>query len=751
MNRRSGPLAWLRHDSRWAIILLTLAYLTMALAYSVVNPLHEATDELRHYRFVRTIATSGRLPVQGQEPCRAQSHHPPLFYALGAGLTAWIDTGRDICDQPERNPFWAYRYWEVGRDNKNQYLHGPAETFPWRGEALAAHLLRGLNALLGAGVVILVWATGRRLWPKRPALALGSAAIVAFNPMFLYMAGAINNDVIAALSGAAAVYAAVRLVCEDAELSWRWGAALGLIYGLALLSKFNLAAILVVLELALLWVAWRHRQWRRWLVANALLVGVALLVAGWWFGRNMLLYGEPTGFQAVTELWGARDPAQSFGLAVSELPYAWTTLWGRFGFGQIPLPQRYYDVLLAVAAAGGLGAMVGFWRERAGARRMALLLLAAAIGVYFLVLFNYMLVSPAGPNGRFFFPALSALALLLFFGLQSWLDLLVGRVRALGRRRRSAALAALVNVAFFALSLTALFGFLAPAYARPPAWPAGVSVPNPMGARFDGLVTLLGYELTPREVSPGGVLEVRLFWEVDARPPGDYLLFLHLIDEAGTMVAQRDTHPGLGNFPASQWRPGDRFVETIRLHLPQTAYAPADAGLSIGLYAPEGYRLGVTSSEGQPLGDALTLDQITVSPRPGMVPNPQAVNFGHRLMLTGYQFGSRIIPAGGALPVTLYWELPADMAADADIGAAVVQVSVLDQQGTLQAMVEVDGPSAAGTQTVQLELEPGLAPGRYDVDLAVLDRDSRQRLDIVASDGHLVDTHLSLAEVRIAP
>ena len=85
---------------------------------------------------------------------------------------------------------------------------------------------------------------------------------------------------------------------------------------------------------------------RLWLPVMLVTMVVAGMVAGWWFLRNQLLYGEPTGFQELTELWGVRNPLESLGLAVSELPYAWTTLWGRFGFGQIPLPENLPNVAM---------------------------------------------------------------------------------------------------------------------------------------------------------------------------------------------------------------------------------------------------------------------------------------------------------------------------------------------------------------------------------------------------------------------
>ena len=165
---RHSPLAtlqrWSAVGGRWSIILILIAFLALGLAYSAVNPLHEATDELRHYRFVQHLIQRDALPVQGEAgdlTCTVQGHHPPLYYATAALATSWIDTGRDVCYEPPGNPFWAYRYWEISRDNKNQYLHGVDEAFPWRGEALAVHLARIVNLLFGAATVWLTWATAR--------------------------------------------------------------------------------------------------------------------------------------------------------------------------------------------------------------------------------------------------------------------------------------------------------------------------------------------------------------------------------------------------------------------------------------------------------------------------------------------------------------------------------------------------------------------------------------------------------------
>ena len=751
--------------SRWAITAIVLTFIVLGLAYSIVNPLFEATDELRHYRFVQHMIQRKSLPVQGAVGCSAQGHHPPLYYSAVALATWWIDAGHDVCYEPPKNRFWAYRYWEVGNDNKNQYLHGDDEAFPWSGNALAAHLSRAVNVLIGAAVVWVTWAIGRAIWPGRPYLAVGGAAIVAFNPMFLFMSGAVNNDVIAALAGAAITLTTVRILRDEQGLRLRWGIILGVLFGLALMSKSNLAAIIVSIEFAVTWVAWRKKQWRRWLLANSLLVLFTLLVAGWWFLRNQILYGEPTGFQRLTELWGIREPSQSLGVALFELPYLWTSLWGRFGYGQVPLPQLIYDILwwsTIFAAAGLLIPIILRQKNEVRDYGIYLALLLVNVALFFAVIFNYLLVSPAGPMGRFFFPALPSLALLLIYGLSRWSSLLP---RTEGKHHKeektNLILATIVSAGMFGLALVALFGFLAPAYASPPTFTENESIPNPVNILFEPFVKLRGYEVKGSSAYPGEAVDIDLYWEVIAQPPGNYLLFVHLIDDLDMMVTQRDTHPGLGNFPSSRWEIGDRFIESIRLYIPETAYTPAEANLSVGFYAPvEGYRLSITDVDGSRIGDALELGTIHIDALPGTpntVPNPLSQNFGDDVLLFGYEFSDREIRAGDLLTVSLYWQALKNGLPDYS-----VQLRLLDETGEIVGERESqpqEGHSATSTWQTgdiivdnhELQLGESLPPGLYYVQVALKDVGSGQRQNIVAEDGHWIDNRLRLAGVRVLP
>jgi hypothetical protein len=618
---------------------------------------------------------------------------------------------------------------------------------------------------------------------QRPYLALGGAAFVAFNPMFVYLSGAVNNDIVAAAAGGALLLASVRLLRDDADLTWRWGLLFGLLYALALMSKFNLAAMGLVVATAVTYAAWQKQQWRQWLQVGLTAAVVTLLLAGWWFVRNQLLYGELTGFETMTAIWGGRDPSQSFWLAVSEIPYAWTSLWGRFGYGQIPLPDAVYSGLRWFTRLALLGLFVPLLRGKSGWAEwrqtgLALALLPLAVLIYAWVLFSYMMVSTAGPMGRFFFPALPAFGLLIFYGLSQWFKIGDAEVRGLvlsgaegghaevhGEKRRKESprtthyairntsdfwAAVAVSISLALLTLVALVGYLMPAYARPAAFEDTAVSPTPV-AQFDAFVMLRDYEVSTTSLAPGRPLDLELYWEVTARPPGDFYFFIHLIDQFGNIIAQRDTHPGLGRFPSSQWQPGDRFVESIRLYLPETAYVPAEASLKIGFYAPvEGYRLGVTDPDGSGLGDALTLATILVEPRadlPADLPNPQAWRFENGAELVGYEYNNRRFLPDDVLAVDLYWRSVTPNAAE-----DIIWLRLVDGDGQQRAFAQAALAPAltaeSGLITVAMVVPPDLTPGSHHVELYLLDYVTNRPHSLVADDGRLINNYVGLAPVR---
>jgi arabinofuranosyltransferase len=101
-------------------------------------------------------------------------------------------------------------------------------------------------------------------------------------------------------------------------------------------------------------------------------------------------------------------------------------------------------------------------------------------------------------------------------------------------------------------------------------------------AAFGEAIQLLGYDLTlPTE--PAEPLSLTLYWQSLAPIGEGYDVFVHVIGEDGTIVAQADQQPVAGLAPTHRWQPGDIIRDPYTLPLP--ADLPAGSyRLQIGLY-----------------------------------------------------------------------------------------------------------------------------------------------------------------------
>jgi hypothetical protein len=100
---------------------------------------------------------------------------------------------------------------------------------------------------------------------------------------------------------------------------------------------------------------------------------------------------------------------------------------------------------------------------------------------------------------------------------------------------------------------------------------------------FGDLITLQGYSLQSERLSPGEILQLTLFWHTDAALDQRYKIFLHLLDQDGRLVTQRDSEPGGGLNPTTSWPVAKTIVDNHGLLLPSDLQ-PGEYTLIIGLY-----------------------------------------------------------------------------------------------------------------------------------------------------------------------
>jgi len=121
----------------------------------------------------------------------------------------------------------------------------------------------------------------------------------------------------------------------------------------------------------------------------------------------------------------------------------------------------------------------------------------------------------------------------------------------------------------------------------PPPVAADFDPPWPSGAHFDNRFRLLGYEIPQTGVRPGSNLIITLYWEALSPDGRDYTVFVHLLNEAGELVAQSDGPPRGGTYPTSLWSDGEQIPDERAILLPPGT-PPGRYTLLVGLYDPAG-------------------------------------------------------------------------------------------------------------------------------------------------------------------
>lgn len=139
-------------------------------------------------------------------------------------------------------------------------------------------------------------------------------------------------------------------------------------------------------------------------------------------------------------------------------------------------------------------------------------------------------------------------------------------------------------------------------------------------ASFGGRLRLLGFQSgagelraafsplhNPALLRDEQALLLNLYWQPLQPLPYDYAIFLHLQNNQGQTVAQRDTVIRATDYPTSHWQAGELAIDLADLAVP-SALPPGQYSLEMGVYRIEtGERLPL---HGSPT-NALILTTVT--------------------------------------------------------------------------------------------------------------------------------------------
>jgi len=696
---------------KFGIGYLILAFVLLGLVYTTVTPIFEAPDEPWHFNYVRYVAEGRGLPSLRDNASGAYQEvgQPPLYYLVAGWIVAPVG---EFSTQglALHNPGFGYQAPGTVNDNKNLFAHTGREAFPWQGALLAIHLARLVSLAFGALTVLATWGLARQVFPDLPFAAWSAAAVVAFTPQFVFISSVTSNDSSAAALATMTLWAIARMIRQGVTVGR--AAWAGVLVGLASLTKTStillgvFAAAVILLGPQTTPYGQRSAVIRRW-TALAVSVLAALIVGGWWYARNGILYGDPLGLSVHLGTPWARAEPVSLLQVLSTLPLAFRSFWGTFGWGHVEMSPVIYVALGAAMMASVAGWVAGrqspLVTQRGQSSIVISLLWCGAIFVSFLR-WNQQVEAP---HGRLLFPMIGALAVLLVGG---WAQLPRPRVVLGG-----------IMTGLLGLALVAPFAYIRPAYAWPEFYPLEQLAHGAVDWRYGDQARLVAFDLDRDSVSPGQWLNVRLCW-VALRPmTRNYTVFVHVLGRENLIVGARDTWPGLGRFPTSLWPVGRAFCDTIPVRIETWAPTPEVYAVEAGLYdAATNERLETRDENGAPVIPPIGSQVQIVPPSPVRVSPQHTANadFGP-IVLIGFDAPKQASP-GQTVPVRLYWRAMTPMRED-----YTVFVHLLDASGKLVAQADAMPrggayPTSAWRVSVipdehTLNLPVGLSPGDYTI------------------------------------
>ena len=284
--------------------------------------------------------------------------------------------------------------------------------------------MRIIPLLCGAAQVEISYRAVRLVFPKRGDLQVIGTIIGGLLPMNLYLSQAVGNESLAGCFSAIVLVLGFKFNRSrpDGLPDW-YLPTLGLVLGLALLTKVTAVLLIPPLIFLLGYVHYSggDRSVRRIALAIATVLGVALLISGWYYFRNWIQLGRPFvgGWESHYIQWwqypGYRSLHQfiTFGEALIYPVYSaingfWDAIFSTFWLdGFLSSRVRYewrppwnYDLMLSgvwlglLPSAGILLGILMALRRPGRAAARGQLFAVCCLGVYFVALLYLYLAVP---------------------------------------------------------------------------------------------------------------------------------------------------------------------------------------------------------------------------------------------------------------------------------------------------------------------------------------------------------------------
>lgn len=689
-------------------VLLLLIYTFCAVQIAFCLPAFASPNEGLHYEYVVLLRKTGRLPDLNQSARADEREQPPLYYGLAAlfGLpfsTLPLDT------ELATNPYFLATH----QGNLNPVVPLLPEQLPMLYVARLVSTLIGLVALIG------VYVGACRILPK--GLALLITSLIAFQPMFLFLSGTVNNDLaVSACAAWVVTWCSVFLIEQSKPRRYL---RLGLLLGVALLAKANAIFLLLLLPVVCYFDWRRTRNWQStiglagWVVGGFLPIWGSWLLTNYWRSQDVLGISHSI---TISDLFALhlRDLqmiSAHYGLLLRSFWFDWSV--GDTGFA----PTWLYGI----SALWLLLAITGWLRigstPHLSAIGLPVFLLHTFWAIFLVALFlltRIITIKTYGvlvPEGRWMLPIVPSLAWVSACGWSSWWP-----KRYLETACKITAFLPPILLVFFA------FVWL------PQHYPQAQRLASVDDAQLTPLDQPILYEnellLHAIKTQPfynGQPSTVTLAWEALRKIQEDYTVSVQLLiptTPSWTTSEQQNSYPGNGLSPTSHWQAGEIYADSYQL-IPNSPLAGPTRGL-LAVWVLQGTgenKRTLKTSRNETLYDPPVVTEVVIRPSQAFTINQQSqlslpVNFADLFELEAVEWQPPHL--------VLWWKALAPTSVDYTIfvhlltanGQTVAQYDAPPNQGLSPTTIWAKGDIIRDERVFdqQVPNQSSLAIGAYD-------------------------------------
>ncbi|MAT97029.1 MAG: hypothetical protein CL608_07800 [Anaerolineaceae bacterium] len=725
-----------KHQAQLLIVLTSFTLL--AICYVVWIPPGEGVDEVAHFAYVRYVKEQQRLPAQptqtGDPISVSMGHHPPLYYVLNALLIAGQDTSNfDQVFRPNPHFTWIEN---DGRNGWNVMIHAGQDELAGNGNEVirAFFMVRLMGTLFGLITLFALFQAMYQAFPQVYWLPFLATIFIAFNPSFIFMSTTIHHDILQAMWFALGTWWMMHYLQQDATSS---PLLAGVLVGCAILTKISGIVLGLGVAAVIIMQAIRKQSWSLFWHDGLISSGTAALIAGWWFVRNFILYGDFLGWNAYSYVFHFNlrsEPSIQAGIR-EFFDQASRNFWGGFGFMHITFPEIGRLLWLGTAVVL-LGWIILWFRDRKFLLQhvpvftASTILFVSLLGVYL----RFSAINLGAGHGRYLFPAAFSIGMLLSIGVMG----LVGQ----DLLKWAAPIAAAF---FFGYALWLPIVHILPKYEPPTMLDTLPDTTQTVRKEISPGVSLIGYDISANQpLMPGMGLDITLYWQATAEESlSDPFVLFTLTKPDGDILSSSEGWP-TPSLPPDSWPIDKIMVSQTSLYVPEVElpgeiFINAQATNMVG-------EATITVTKLQTVGGA---SQIT----PTELPDNVNVLFNNELRLRGYQTFAEEYQPNETVNVTLFWQVEKTPTAD-----HTLFVHLLDASGQLIAQLDrpaggITSPTSTWREgetwrdTYPVPLPANMPNGQYTLQIGMYDWPSLERLPIANTN----EDSWELGEIVVGP